>query len=49
MLRTWNQRALASNVNEAGRKMLAYDAEKDRDRGLDDGMMGEPPTDTGYV
>ena len=50
MLRTWNQRTLSSNVNDAGRKMLVYDAEKDRDRGLDDAMMGgEPGGETGYV
>ncbi len=27
-MRTWNQRALAGNVNECGRKMLAPEEEK---------------------
>ena len=44
----WGQRALASNINQAARDMLALDPDKDRNLALDDSQTNDT-TETGSV
>ena len=49
MLRTWGQRALASNLNSAVRELLALDTDKERGAMLDDSLLAEGTTESGSV
>ena len=44
----WGQRALASNINQAARDMLALDPDRERNAALDDSTNADT-TETGSV